>query len=504
MIDFNNRLEQLEKKIKSYTKKSHQSVKKFVSKYKRTMGTSLLAATLLTTVIHTDSVKAEGTPKHNLETLYHVYVDGARIGTIDDENSIERIIDEAIREYQETYEDLNFILGSDVTVVPEFVFKLKANTTSTLRELEKRLDIKAEAVALIVDGKEVAYVRSEEDYEEVSKKLKLQYVSEDELAKVMDAKEEDTSLDGPSVDETMVLDVRLSKEIETMEMAVDPKKVLSVKEAVKQLNLGTLEDDVYLVEPGDVLSTIAVAHELSKEELIALNANITENTLLQIGAELNVTVYEPIVKVIVEEAKKVQEEIKFQIETKDDANMWRGDTKVQQEGQNGERVISYSITRENGRIIEEDIVSEKIIKEPVDHLVLRGIKVSTSRGTGKLSWPAVGGYISSYQGTRWGSYHKGIDIARPTNRNILAADNGTIIFAGWDGGYGNKIIINHNNGMRTLYAHLASIDVNVGQTVAKGRKIGVMGTTGNSTGIHLHFEVYQNNQLKDPMNYLNR
>lgn len=504
MIDIKNGLDRLQKKFKSYTKKSNQSVKNFANKYKKIIVISLSIATLVTTGIHTNSVKAEDTPVKNLETLYHVYVDGARIGTVDDKKSIERIKDVVIGEYQKKYEDLNFVVGVDVTLVPEFVFILKADTTSTLIELENRLDIKADAVALIVDGKEVGYVRTKEDYEEISEKLKLQYVSENELVKVLKAKEENISLDEPPIGETMILDVRLSKQIETAEMAVDPNKVLSVEEAVKQLNLGTLEDDIYLVEPGDVLSTIAVAHKLSIQEIIALNPNITENTLLQIGVELNVTVYEPIVKVIVEKAEKVQEEIPFELEIKDDPDMWRGDTKVQQEGQKGERVVSYSIIQENGRTIESSIVNESILKEPIDHVVLKGTKVSSSRGTGKLAWPAVGGYISSYQGMRWGSLHKGIDIARPTNRNILAADNGTITFAGRDGGYGNKIIINHNNGMRTLYAHLASIDVKVGQTVAQGRKIGVMGTTGNSTGIHLHFEIYQNNQLRDPMNYFNR
>ena len=81
---------------------------------------------------------------------------------------------------------------------------------------------------------------------------------------------------------------------------------------------------------------------------------------------------------------------------------------------------------------------------------------------------------------RWGQFHKGIDIARPYNRTIKAADNGVVVFAGWDGGYGKKIIIDHRNGFRTVYAHLATISVRVGQTVQKGQKIGVMGSTGNS------------------------
>lgn len=122
-----------------------------------------------------------------------------------------------------------------------------------------------------------------------------------------------------------------------------------------------------------------------------------------------------------------------------------------------------------------------------------------------MAWPAVGGYISSHLGERWGKMHKGIDIARPSNRNILAADNGVVESAGYNnGGYGNKIVINHNNGMKTVYAHLSSIDVKVGQVVEKGSKIGVMGSTGNSTGIHLHFEVYKSGSLENPTEYVSK
>lgn len=101
--------------------------------------------------------------------------------------------------------------------------------------------------------------------------------------------------------------------------------------------------------------------------------------------------------------------------------------------------------------------------------------------------------------------HKGIDIARPSDRTIKAADNGTVVSAGNDGGgYGNKIVIDHNNGFRTVYAHLDSISVSVGQTVSKGSKIGIMGSTGDSTGVHLHFEVYKNGKMQNPLKYINK
>ncbi|MCF3944216.1 murein hydrolase activator EnvC family protein [Oceanobacillus alkalisoli] len=128
---------------------------------------------------------------------------------------------------------------------------------------------------------------------------------------------------------------------------------------------------------------------------------------------------------------------------------------------------------------------------------------SVGSSGGYLAWPAVGGYISSYVGPRWGRMHNGIDIARPSNHNILAAADGVVTKAGSAGGLGNRVEIEHSGGLKTIYGHLSSINVSVGQQVSTGTVIGIMGSTGNSTGIHLHFEVYKNGALQDPMNYLN-
>lgn len=127
-------------------------------------------------------------------------------------------------------------------------------------------------------------------------------------------------------------------------------------------------------------------------------------------------------------------------------------------------------------------------------------------GNGLLGWPSSSGYISSYYGQRWGKLHKGIDIAR-TNRSsspaILAAEDGIVEEAGFhQRGYGNRVIIDHGNGLKTMYAHLASLDVEAGQKVERGEKIGVMGRTGSSTGIHLHFEVIDQGEERNPLPYL--
>lgn len=143
-----------------------------------------------------------------------------------------------------------------------------------------------------------------------------------------------------------------------------------------------------------------------------------------------------------------------------------------------------------------------IIKENNQQTTTSTVEISHASGASEFIWPTIGGTITSYQGMRWGSFHKGIDIARPSDYSILAARGGTVSYAGWINGYGNTIKIIHNNGFTTQYAHLASIGVQVGQNVPQGSTIGVMGTTGRSTGIHLDFEVYQNGKLLNPIDVL--
>jgi murein DD-endopeptidase MepM/ murein hydrolase activator NlpD len=98
--------------------------------------------------------------------------------------------------------------------------------------------------------------------------------------------------------------------------------------------------------------------------------------------------------------------------------------------------------------------------------------------------------------------HNGVDFAGPRGTAIHATSEGTVITAGWEGGYGNTVVIRHAFGIETLYAHLSSIDVRVGQRVSRGDRIGGMGTTGRSTGVHLHYEVRLGGTPVNPMTYI--
>lgn len=120
---------------------------------------------------------------------------------------------------------------------------------------------------------------------------------------------------------------------------------------------------------------------------------------------------------------------------------------------------------------------------------------------GGMIWPTTGSTTSSF-GDRWGRLHAGLDIANDLGTPISAAQGGTVILAGWNGGYGNSVVIDHGGGLSTLYAHASNLIASEGQVVEQGELIAEMGSSGNSTGSHLHFETRLNGSPRDPTDYL--
>ena len=138
--------------------------------------------------------------------------------------------------------------------------------------------------------------------------------------------------------------------------------------------------------------------------------------------------------------------------------------------------------------------------------ILAIIRARQSRSTGPISrrgfiWPIRGPITSDY-GPRWGGFHTGIDINCETGDRINAAKGGRVIAAEWGGGYGRMVIIDHGNGVSTLYAHNSRLYVSDGQSVSRGARIAACGATGNASGDHLHFEVRINGNHTNPRNFL--
>lgn len=193
--------------------------------------------------------------------------------------------------------------------------------------------------------------------------------------------------------------------------------------------------------------------------------------------------------------------------------------KVKTEGKKGEEQVTIRTTFTDGMQTDAVEVETKVLTEAVDEVVIKGSKDgvvednsssqssnSSSSSTGTFSWPVPYTHnITSYYEWRWGRMHWGIDISAGGvyGQAVTASDGGTVVFAGDKGdGYGNYVIIDHGNGYQTLYAHCSSLAVSYGQYVSKGDTIAYVGSTGNSTGPHLHFEVIYNSNKLNPLQFV--
>lgn len=297
----------------------------------------------------------------------------------------------------------------------------------------------------------------------------------------------------PKEKKEMIKEVDFVDDVRIMPVFATQSNIVTKEEAINKLKSTTEEIKKYIISQGDTLSEVANNHGMKYKELMKINPDLKEDSILKIGQEINLTVPKPLVSVRTSEKFVYTEPIEKKIEYQYDDSKFTDYRNVILQGKDGLKEITANKIRING--LEEDniIVSEKVLEEPVTEIVVVGTK--------ELRMP-VYGRITSLYGARWGTTHEGIDIAAPSGTSIAAAESGTVIYSGWnDGGYGNLIKINHGNGLVTYYAHNSKNYVGVGDYVNKGDIIAAVGSTGNSTGPHVHFEVREDGAVKNPSNY---
>ncbi|MEQ6390610.1 M23 family metallopeptidase [Bacillaceae bacterium S4-13-58] len=426
---------------------------------------------------------------HNAWTNYHVLVDGVEIGIVDETKLVEDFLTNKLAEYNEMYPGIELDVTKDITYLPEKVFHPIFENEKVLQNLNQQITIGTYASKLEVNGELVGFLPDENKINNVLKKVKEFYVSKQQGSPPGDYKIINLSFEQ---------DVTVSKEI------IDPKELLTEDQAFKLLTKGNYKEQNHTIKEGDVLGQIAMEHDLSLQQIQKINPSLSEDSILQLGETITVTENDPLLDVILVGQAKQKEVIEYETIIEESSTLLKGQTKVKQQGKNGKKEVYFQITKKNGREIKKELISENILTEPVNKIVIKGTKASSTSGSGRFIWPTVGGQVTSPMGPRWGSYHRGIDIAGVSDRTIKAADGGTVSFAGWDGTYGNKVLINHRNGYQTLYSHLSRIDVKVGQVVSQGERVGLMGETGRTTGVNLHFEITKNGSLVNPLNYIQK
>ena len=277
----------------------------------------------------------------------------------------------------------------------------------------------------------------------------------------------------------------------------------------------------YKVKPGDTLAKIKKAQNVSAATLRALNPGVSFDALTA-GQKLLVAPQTDYVRIKEMEFIRWNSVVPFETVRRESDTLRAGTTKIIQNGKNGRQQTTEMITYIDGKQISDAVVSVQQTTAPVQQIILigTGSPYQSFGGTGAGSrsgfiWPAVGAYALSsgfgYRSARISgrSFHGGVDIVKPgghsTGAPVIAAAAGRVVIAqnGYRG-YGHTVVIDHGNGLQTRYAHMkpGSITVRVGQQVAQGQQIGQIGSTGNVTGPHLHFEVMKNGTKVNPMNYI--
>ncbi|MCR4430321.1 MAG: peptidoglycan DD-metalloendopeptidase family protein [Tepidanaerobacteraceae bacterium] len=416
-------------------------------------------------------------------SVYAVSVDGKTLGNVSDRKIVDRIKEDLKSKYRDRLgSDIEF--SQDIQVAPIRALGQKVDTEQQISEkLDKILSVQVKAVAIEIDGNQVAVVKDKDAAESALQGVKDYYVnaSPGELVKI-----------------------EVSNGIKLVEKYADPDRVMTAEAAKELILKGAVEIATYKVKQGDTLWDIAKAQNIPLDELIKANPQLESENRLALGEVINLKSIKPLLDVTVTKKVTYQEPIAFKTEIVKDDDLWKWDQKVKQPGENGTKEVAAQVVYKNGVKVEQQVLGEKVLKEPVTRIVARGTKAQVAfRGSGRFLWPLVGNITSPF-GRRGREFHTGIDIAADKGTPIRASNAGTVTFAGRRGSYGNLVIVDHGGGYETWYAHASSILVSVGDRVEKGEEIATVGTTGRTTGPHVHFEVRLNGEPQNPLSYLNK
>ena len=275
------------------------------------------------------------------------------------------------------------------------------------------------------------------------------------------------------------------------------ESVSSYADVIQALNEGGGIHSYTAVE-GDTVQSVVDTTGVSFDslaqmnpDLLTLDQEIPEGTVVLTGASTAELIK---VKVVRRDTETVA--IPYDTQNSESDQYDFGKVVTLQDGVEGSEEITYETTMIDGTVTDRQAVAYNVLQAPTPKITVTGTKLKNGMvakvGSGSFVWPVPGyKYVS-----RWmGNGHRGADICAAYGTPIIASDSGTIIAAGWHYSYGNYVEIDHGNGYRTLYGHMSSIAVTQGQAVSQGQTIGYVGSTGNSTGNHCHFEMSYNGAL---------
>lgn len=342
----------------------------------------------------------------------------------------------------------------------------------------------SEAYGIYIDGKFVGAVKNKEAVQDALNERILNF-----------------RVDG------VIKDVGYKGDVEYTKGMYLSDSVMTEKAAIELLTSSKEKKSVYIAKRGDTAVSIAEQYNMDLAKLEELNPEIKSSC--RKGMLVNVIETESYLPIqYVREISPVTflDYETIEVET---SSLNAGTRDVISRGQRGEKLSNIEVTYVDGKEYSRKTISSTITKQPVVEKI--GIGIYAARpdspstvltGTGEFGWPVDGGYISDpFLSDR---NHKGMDIAASTGTEIYAAADGVVVSAGWNsGGYGYFVQLGHVDGYQTVYGHMSAVLVTEGQEVSRGQLIGEIGSTGNSTGPHCHFEVRHEGICLDPALFVN-
>lgn len=515
------------------------------------------AIKITATIINRNNIEDVSVQQTWSTNCYRVYVNNQDLGLVATREEGETAVKQAIR-------NLTTELGYDPEATPKIRYyeeyskdKDFAPLTTLVPEMQQAIKdgidvIKVKAYAMKIGDDFVVALGSEEAIKEVLQNAQNRFVSGDSQFAVTLNKDEYNSLvetpnvipvqeslsqnrsfaTAPNSDTSIVnsdnvdsatneeqlsgeesasdsenqgktISVGFAQDVMIVQTFVDESKILSIDEATELITKENEQPKKYAVQSGDCASIIASKNEMSLQDLYEMNPGIDDGTVLQIGDELTVTVPEPELSVQTKEEIVYPEAIPRETSYVENPDKFVGSNTVVKNGSDGVKQVTATLTKVDGKEISREVTNEEVVTQPIDKVVEKGTKPLPAKGaTGDFIYPLVDYTITSPFGARWGGFHYGVDLAAPIGTSIRASDGGVVTLAGWNGSYGLCVIIDHGDGVTTRYGHMSKVEVEVGQQVSQYEEIGKVGSTGDSTGPHCHFEIRFDGTAVNPLSYL--
>lgn len=445
------------------------------------------------------------TNKTNPKNLYRVYLSGKTIGYINSKKELEDYIDVKEAEIKSKYNVDNVYAPKNLNIVNEITYNKKISSIEEIYNIIKeQAPFTISGYTINIKGVEeinetsktytddvVINVLDKSIFEEAVNQIIKVFVDEKDYNKYKLNSQEKITNTGKIIESIYIQNEMTIKQnkISTSDMIFT-----NISDLSKYLLFGTLEEQKkYIVKSGDTIEKISYNNKLSVEEFLIANKEFNDSSnLLYDGQEVTLGILKPAFKTIEEDYVVEYEDSNYKTEIIYDNSMLSGVERVKQQGVNGKNKVSKKIKKINGEVKSAVVIESQEIVPAQNKIIVRGNGTISIGRVGNWAWPTKTPYvITSSYGWRWGKIHKGLDISGTGHGSpIYAANDGVVLESRYHSFNGNFIVINHNNGYYTIYAHMSALLVKKGDIVTIGQQIGKMGATGYAFGTHLHFGVW--------------